>query len=142
MKTEYTVNSRVPTLAEYIELCHAVGWSEYINFEVAEQSLSQSIAGVVVQDKDDIVGMGRIVGDGSIYFYIQDIAVKPEHQNQGVGRMIMTTLVQYVKSNAPEKAFVGLFASAGKEAFYNQYGFHNHAGMTGMFGVIHKRELK
>lgn|GEM_PF-2975454 len=25
MKTEYTVHSRVPTLAEYIELCHAVG---------------------------------------------------------------------------------------------------------------------
>ena len=53
----------------------------------------------------------------------------------------MEAITNYTKSNAPEKAFVGLFAAQGKEAFYNRYGFHKHDGMTGMFGVVHEREI-
>jgi hypothetical protein len=54
----------------------------------------------------------------------------------------MTTITEYLKEEAPEKAFVGLFAAQGKESFYNKYGFNKHEGMTGMFGVIHGNELK
>jgi ribosomal protein S18 acetylase RimI-like enzyme len=86
--------------------------------------------------------MGRVVGDGMIYFYIQDIAVKPEHQSQGIGRRIMDAITAYLKEYAPEKAFVGLFAAQGKETFYNRYGLNRHDGMTGMFGVIHGGEIK
>ena len=55
----------------------------------------------------DVVGMGRIVGDGAIYFYIQDVAVKPEHQGRGVGRQIMEHLLAYLQAQAPPKAFSG-----------------------------------
>ncbi|MUG85422.1 GNAT family N-acetyltransferase [Paenibacillus timonensis] len=106
-----------------------------MNFEVADLSLSQSIFSVVVEQKGEVVGMGRIVGDG------QDVAVDPDHQGQGVGRQIMESLVNYLKENAPEKAFVGLFASQGKEAFYRQYGLNDHEGMTGMFGVVVGRKI-
>lgn len=141
MSTEYIVIHRVPTYDEYTRLCTAVGWKEFMNFDVADKSLDQSIFGVVVEQNGKAVGMGRIVGDGQIYYYIQDVAVHPVHQGQGVERQIMESLVSYIRENAPEKAFVGLFASQGKEAFYRQYGLNDHEGMTGMFGVVVGRTI-
>lgn len=132
----YRLLRRVPTLAEYKRLCDSVGWNDFINFDVAEDSLKQSLFGVVVQYKDDIVGMGRVIGDGRIYFYIQDIAVMPEHQNKGIGHLIMKEITDFLKTSAPDKAFVGLFATEGKESFYNKFGLNEHEGMTGMFGVM------
>ncbi|WP_138495284.1 GNAT family N-acetyltransferase [Paenibacillus pinistramenti] len=141
-KNEYKTINRIPTIEEYKNLCTAVGWEDYMNFDVAEESLKESIFSVVIQFKDEIVGMGRVVGDGKIYFYIQDVAVDPEHQNKGLGSLIMVEITEYLKENAPEKSFVGLFASEGKESFYTKYGFNKHEGMTGMFGVIHESEIK
>lgn len=142
MNKDYKAIKRMPTIDEYINLCSAVGWKDYMNFEVAEESLNRSLFGVVVQYKDAIVGMGRVVGDGMIYFYIQDIAVMPEHQNKGIGNTIINAINEYIKENAPEKAFIGLFAAQGKEPFYNKYGFNKHEGMTGIFGVIHEGKIK
>lgn len=142
MRKDYKVLKRVPSVEEYKTLCTAVGWEDYMNFDVAEDSLLQSLFGVVIQYEDLIVGMGRVVGDGKIYFYIQDIAVLPEHQNQGIGKLIMNSITEYLKEEAPEKAFVGLFASQGKESFYHRYGLNKHNGMTGMFGVINHGEIK
>ncbi|MBW5448096.1 GNAT family N-acetyltransferase [Cohnella sp. CFH 77786] len=142
MSKEYKTIKRKPTIAEYKNLCNAVGWTEFINFDVAEESLDQSLFGVVIQHEDEVIGMGRVVGDGKIYFYIQDIAVMPEYQNKGIGKTIMEAILEYLIGNAPEKSFVGLFASKGKESFYKKYGFNKHDGMTGMFGVVHRREIK
>lgn len=89
MENEHLSVRRTPTIEEYKNLCSAVGWSDFMNFDVAEESLNQSLFGVVIPYKDEIVGMGRVVGDGNIYFYIQDVAVVPEHRNKGVGSMIM-----------------------------------------------------
>lgn len=66
-----------------------------MNFEVAEESLNQSLFGVTVQYQGKVVGMGRVIGDGRIFFYIQDIAVLPEHQNKGIGKLIMETIQEY-----------------------------------------------
>ncbi|MBW7461069.1 hypothetical protein ACFOLF_00220 [Paenibacillus sepulcri] len=42
MKNNFTILKRVPTISEYTKLCCAVGWKDYMNFEVAEESLNQS----------------------------------------------------------------------------------------------------
>ncbi|BFH63626.1 hypothetical protein PAJ34TS1_42180 [Paenibacillus azoreducens] len=133
----YTLVEKMPTLEEYIHLCTAVGWEEVMNFAAAEQSLRQSLYGVTLLHGNELAGMGRIVGDGAIYFYIQDIIVVPEHQNKGLGRAILESITGYIRGHAPDKAFVGLFASHGKEDFYRKFGFNRHEGMTGMFGVVH-----
>ncbi|MGO4501176.1 GNAT family N-acetyltransferase, partial [Paenibacillus sp. 2RAB27] len=70
---------RVPTISEYIKLCCAVGWEDYMNFEVAEESLNQSLFGVIVQYQGEVVGMGRVIGDGRIYFYIQALKMNTYH---------------------------------------------------------------
>ena len=79
--------------------------------------------------------MGRVVGDGAIFFYLQDIAVLPEHQGAGVGSQIVERLLADIARRAPPQAFVGLFASAGRAPFYERYGFQAHSALTGMFQV-------
>ncbi|WP_251550515.1 GNAT family N-acetyltransferase [Neobacillus muris] len=136
---KYKIENNFPTLKEYKYLCESVGWTDYMNFEVVETSLRNSIHCITVRDNEQIVGMGRIVGDGAIYFYIQDIVVHPDYQKKGIGNEIMNNLVEYLNKNAPDKAFVGLFASQGKEPFYEKYNIKDYSpNMTGMFTVISK----
>jgi ribosomal protein S18 acetylase RimI-like enzyme len=132
MSDSYQVIDRLPTLDEYRLLCREVGWEEYINFDVAAESIQNSLFGVVAEHNKQVVGMGRVVGDGKIYFYIQDIAVLPEFQNHGVGGRIMNRLIKILEERAPEKAFIGLFAASGKEPFYRRFGLDNHDGLEGM----------
>lgn len=128
-----------PTIEEYLYLCSSVGWKEFMNFEAAETSIRNSVYSVVVKDHHTILGMGRIVGDHAIYFYIQDIVVHPDYQGKGIGKEIMSALLKYLEENAPDKAFIGLFAAEGKGAFYEKYDFRDYSpAMTGMFKVISK----
>ena len=79
-----------------------------------------------------MVGMGRLVGDGAMYWYLQDIIVQPEYQGQGIGRMIVNRLLEYIKENAMPgtKIEIGLTAVKGKEPFYEKFGFSS--GSSGM----------
>ncbi|MFB9329800.1 GNAT family N-acetyltransferase [Paenibacillus aurantiacus] len=134
----YTLIERLPTPAEHRFLWESVGWG-HIDPETAANSLDHSISGVVVVHDGEVVGMGRIVGDGALYFYIQDVAVLPDHQKHGLGKLIIECLMAQIEARRVKSgtAFVGLFASEGKEPFYERFGFKNHApGMTGMFTVI------
>jgi GNAT superfamily N-acetyltransferase len=131
-----TLIDRLPTLEEYRALCTAVGWGDIIDFDAAPASLLGSLHAVVAVDTGRVIGMGRLVGDGSIYFYLQDIAVDPAHQHGGVGEAIVSRLMAHVRARATRAAFVGLFAVAGSEPFYRRHGFERHDGLIGMFQVV------
>ncbi|ACT03321.1 GNAT family N-acetyltransferase [Paenibacillus sp. JDR-2] len=135
---QYEIIKRLPTVQEHKALWEAVGWGS-IHIEMSGQSIAGSLYGVVVEREGEVVGMGRVVGDGAMYFYIQDVAIAPEHQKQGLGKLIVEQLLDYIKERRHENglAFVGLFASHGNDAFYEQFGFKDHSpGMTGMFTVF------
>jgi GNAT superfamily N-acetyltransferase len=134
LRFEYAL--RVPSLEEFRSICTAVGWDEVINFAAAPLSLIRSLFGVTVLDQGLVVGMGRVIGDGALYFYIQDIAVRPDYQGMGIGRGIMDRIMDWLCDHAPEHAFVGLFASEGRDSFYAHYGFMRHPALTGMFYVV------
>ena len=108
-----------------------------MNFDAAAEALPRSLHAVMASKDDEAVGMGRIVGDGSIFFYIQDVAVDPRFQGQGTGHRILEALVGWVHAHAPEKAFLGLFAASGAQSLYERFAFASHPGLVGMFQVIH-----
>jgi GNAT superfamily N-acetyltransferase len=140
MSFPYRIVERVPTLQEYRDLCTAVGWEGVMNFEAAKTALPNSLYGVVAMQGTRAIGMGRIVGDGAIFFYVQDVAVQPEYQGQGVGKRLLGRLVRHINDVAPEKAFIGLFAARGTNPFYEQFGFRAWPEMTGMFQVVPPRD--
>lgn len=131
----FEIIERSPTPEEFYQLCVSVGWENMMNFEVIQDSLHNSLHSVVVLSEDKIIGMGRIIGDGHFYFYLQDIVVLPELQKLGIGTMIMDNLMSYLKENAPDKAFIGLFSSNQGKKLYEKYGFQQYSALTGMFCV-------
>lgn len=134
----YEIIERLPTVLEHKTLWEAVGWGS-ANIKMTEPSIANSIYGVVAICDGTVIGMGRIVGDGAMYFYIQDVAVLPEYQHRGIGKQMIEKLLKYIQEHRSGAAFVGLFASHGKDTFYETFGFKDHSpGMTGMFMVMDK----
>jgi ribosomal protein S18 acetylase RimI-like enzyme len=80
-----------------------------------------------------VVAMGRVVGDGGWYFLVADMAVDPEHQRRGLGRRVLTRLLDEIRSRAPRGAYVTLVADPPGRALYESLGFRDVApGATGM----------
>ena len=51
----------------------------------AERAIACQLYSISAYDGETLVGIARLVGDGAIYWYIQDIWVLPSHQHQGIG---------------------------------------------------------
>ena len=132
---EWSIIDRMPTPQEHRRLAEAVGWAESFDWQSMPDSLAGSVAGVVAERNGEVVGMGRLVGDGVLYFYIQDVAVLPELQGQGLGRALLDRLLHHVRRMAPANAFVGLFATPEAVALYASRGF-TAGDLQGMFRVL------
>ena len=131
----YTLTRRIPKISEYRSLCESVGWGQVMNFDAAIHGLQKSTTGVVVLNEESkAIGMGRIVGDGAIYFYIQDIVVAPDYQKRGIGTAILSSLFDYLKKNAPSKSFVGLFSTPHAVEFYKKFTLEKR-DLVGLFTV-------
>lgn len=119
---QYHIVEQAPTLEAFRYLRLSVGWGE-VDGEAAQMSLQNSLYWVCVLDGEEIVGCGRVIGDGGLCFYIQDIIVLPAYQGQKLGRAIMAKIMAYVEKHARKGSFVGLMAADGVENFYVPYGF-------------------
>lgn len=108
----------------YLTLREAVGWKP-LTEQQAENAIKGSLLTIVAYDKDKPIGMGRIVGDGAVICYIQDLIVIPEYQGQGVGNQIIESLIDYVKEiQLPgTQIMLDLMCAVGRESFYKKYGF-------------------
>jgi ribosomal protein S18 acetylase RimI-like enzyme len=119
---KYSIKLESPSIEEFLNLRNKIGWGE-LDFNLAQISLNNSLFHVIVRDKSKLIGMGRIVGDGAMYFYIQDVIVDPSYQGAGVGSALMEHIENYLSVAAKKGSTIGLFAAKGKEAFYTRYGY-------------------
>ena len=116
------IEYRSPTVTEYIRLRNLVGWWE-TDENATGKALENSLFSVVVIEHGTVIGFGRIIGDGGLYFYIQDLIVHPEFQAKGLGKILMKELMSYITAKTKSGAFVGLMAAKGLEKYYEQFGF-------------------
>ncbi|MCP1339600.1 GNAT family N-acetyltransferase [Idiomarina sp. M1R2S28] len=121
-KLNYIINDEPPTAREYLELRGKLGWDS-VEQNIAKKSLDNSLFNVSIRHAENLIGMARVVGDGFIYFYIQDVLVSPEYQGYGIGRVLMERVENYLSKACPEGSTIGLLAAKGKEAFYQNYEF-------------------
>jgi GNAT superfamily N-acetyltransferase len=119
---DYTLIEKAPTVEEYLRLREMVGWGRTPE-EPTAAGMRNSLFWVTAMSRDDVIGCGRLVGDGGIYYYVQDIIVSPSYQKCGIGKAIMQSIMAYVRTHACEGAFVGLMAAQNVAAFYYQFGF-------------------
>ena len=120
------VENRLMTVEEYLDVRSSVGW-EKIPKSVVEQGLENTIYSAVAFCDRKLAGMGRVVGDGFIYFYIQDMIVKPEYQGKGIGRFIVETLLSSWEQKRQKKGAMMLVAAPGKKGFYEKFRFEKRS---------------
>jgi GNAT superfamily N-acetyltransferase len=122
MLTEYSVIERTPTVTEYNCIRQSAGLS--VKDEVAAaQGLAGTLYAVCIEHEGVAIGIGRVIGDGGLFFDVVDVAVVAEHWRKGVGNLIMNALMSYVDAHARPSSIVCLMANRGIAAFYEKFGF-------------------
>lgn len=119
---KYEIVEQLPTAEEYNRLRQLVGWDSY-ETDVIVRALPQTLYCVCARMNGTVVGMARVIGDGGLVYYIQDVIVHPNHQRQGIGIQMMDRVMAYISNHASQNTIVGLMAAHGKEPFYEKYGF-------------------
>jgi len=120
----YTYKEDCKDVDIYLFLRKCVGWVE-LERNQAQLALDHSLKIVTVFDDDKPIGMGRVVGDGAVISYIQDLIVIPKYQNKHIGGHIIEQLKDFVDSITVQgtKMMLCLMCAKGRESFYNKHGF-------------------
>ena len=126
---QYELVDNVLKAEDFVRLKVAVGLWIDRPLQQAEKALENGLFNVSAICEGKVVGMGRLVGDGAMYWYLQEIIVLPEYQGKGIGKSIVNRLIEHIKSAAipGTKVDVGLTAVKGKESFYEKFGFTVHS---------------
>jgi GNAT superfamily N-acetyltransferase len=122
MTDDYSLDTRIPDIADYRRLREQAGLSSKSE-EAAARGLPRTIHAVVVRCTGQAVGMGRVIGDGGLFYQVTDIAVDPAHQGRGLGKAIMASLMDQLRASALPGAYVSLMADGEAHRLYAQFGF-------------------
>jgi ribosomal protein S18 acetylase RimI-like enzyme len=133
MDKKIDVHSKAPGPEEYLALRAAAGLSPR-DVDGARIAMDNSIFAVTLRDSSQqLIGMGRVIGDGGCFYQIVDIAVRPDYQGHGYGKRIMTELMDYLSTHGQKGAFVSLIADIPADSLYKKFGFEytapNSVGM-------------
>jgi ribosomal protein S18 acetylase RimI-like enzyme len=90
------------------------------SLEDHEKAFLNSSAVVFVYDGSTMVGFGRAISDGVKQAAIYDIAILPDYQGKGIGRMVIKNILEKLPG-----CNILLYANPGKDAFYERFGFRS-----------------
>ena len=113
--TEYNEN-------EIKKLYSEVGWYAYTeDMPALMQGYKNSLLVLAAYENNNLLGIIRVVGDGSTIIFVQDILVFPENQRKGIG----TALLQDVLKRYADVRQIELVTDNTEKtiAFYKSLGF-------------------
>lgn len=116
--------NNILSVAEYCELRSAVDWLPIVE-EQAQAGLDNSDFIIACRDDNIIVGSARLFWDKGYIAYLADVMVKPEYQNQGIGKQLVKECVLYIDKQlkAGWRIKIVIVSAKGKEQFYEKLGF-------------------
>ncbi|WP_228768464.1 GNAT family N-acetyltransferase [Shewanella sp. TC10] len=122
-----TLNFNIPDVDAFTSLRIDAGWW-LIDSALAKVSLDNSLFHVGIYNHDKLLAYGRVIGDGALFYYVQDVVVLTEYQGRGLGHFIMLAIGSFLDTAVTKGATVGLLSVKGKEPFYLRYGFKPRDG--------------
>jgi len=131
------------SVEDYNNLRKSVGWYE-IEEKQALAGIQNSAFLISANINGKAIGLSRVVSDGGYIVIVVDVMVLPEYQGNGIGKIMMQKVMDYIKDSikSGQCAFVNLMAAKDRESFYSQFGFEARpnekvgAGMTQL--IIHE----
>lgn len=118
------------------EILKKVGMG-YFDAETHKRAFDNSYTVVFVYDNDKLVGFGRALSDGAYQAGIYDVAVIPEYQGKGIGKIIIENIIKSI----PQCNFI-LYAAIGKEKFYESLKFKKMKTGMALFKNAESMQLK
>lgn len=134
--TNYIQSEELPDIEEYCEMRRIACVSER-TIEAATKGLPNTLFSTCIRLNNKLIAMGRVIGDCGCNYEIVDVAVHPDHQQQGLGFQIMESIMKYLDDNAPESAYICLLADNHAPALYKKFGFEFTAPVS--VGMSYKK---
>ncbi len=112
-----------PSLDDYLALYHSTGWDqrEPVSVEQLQAALDRSWLWVQAVVDGRVMGVGRVVSEGTLYAFVVDLIVLPEHQGRGIGGALLERIGRRCREAGMRR--VWLFAAEGKAGFYERHGY-------------------
>ena len=132
-----------PSAKEYNTLTEAVGWGREPD-DIIEEMFENTLYSVCAYDGENMIGYARIVGDGILFAYIQDVMVLPGYQGKHVGSCLMEYILGEISRRTVISPHIRTYlgASEGKEDFYRRFGFVTREEFGLGAGMILKKRIK
>lgn len=128
----YRLVAEPPGVEEYVALRRDAGLSPRTPAQ-AVGAIERSWAWTTVRGpQGELAAMGRVIGDGSWYFHLADVATDPAHQRRGLGRAVMEDLLARIGDAAEPDPYITLLADPPGQRLYRSLGFVDTAPTLGM----------
>lgn len=75
---------------QILSLYRSVGWTEYTKDpSKLFRALKNSLEILTIWNNNELIGLIRVIGDEESILYIQDLLIRPDYQNQGLGSILL-----------------------------------------------------
>ncbi len=117
---------KIPSVEAYNQLRVNAGMNSTKPYSEVKKALEGTLFLVSVYEEDELIGLGRIVGDGGIAFIVCDIMVDKKFQRRGIANQIMEMIDQWFDKNTHESSFITLLAKVPADKLYRKHHFCYH----------------
>ncbi|WNB91100.1 GNAT family N-acetyltransferase [Bacillus sp. NEB1478] len=115
MTIRYEIPDKKLSVESFLSLVNAV-WPGNYNKDRVYDAIQKTI-NITAWDEERLVGCVRILTDGYFFGTISEILVRPDYQQQGIGKRLM----ELAWETSPTSLFLG--AQPGKEEFFGKLGY-------------------
>lgn len=112
----------VSEMADVIAIYENIGWVAYLqNEDKLFSAFENSLYLLGAYDNDQMIGFVRVVGDGEHVVLVQDLIVKAEYQNDGIGTRLFEKILNKYQT---VRLFMVVTDMEDKrnDAFYRKFG--------------------
>lgn len=111
----------MPDKEQVLALYNDAGWTSYTDEpDLLMKAIKNSLKVWTLWEGEKLIGLARIVGDGSTICYLQDILILKSYQGRGFGSDL---LKEIIKENQHIRQFVLLTEDSEKtKGFYKKLG--------------------
>lgn len=98
-------------------------WAKNYSIETLQKALANSLSfGILDEMTQKQIAFARVITDYATRFYIVDVIVDHHYRNNGIGNLLIETIVNY----EPLKTLRGLLITKDAQELYKKFGFEEY----------------